>query len=97
MVSFFGLVIAFSRCTHIYPNVHEGYAKSIERRVLGVSLHKTDIGNQFDFDSTYSTSEDQLNTQSFEFGDSLGDFYHVAMTGASTALTSLITGRSCPK
>ena len=80
----------------VYPRVQESYTKSIERRVLGVSLYKADIANQFNFDSTYATSDGPFNAQSFDFTDSLGSCYHTVMDGAYTALTSSSTGQGCP-
>jgi hypothetical protein len=80
----------------VYPRVNESYEKSIERRVLGVSLYKADISNQFDFDSTYATSAGQFNTQSFDFSDSIGGCYHTEMYGTYTALTSSSAGQGCP-
>jgi hypothetical protein len=80
----------------VYPRVNESYEKSIERRVLGVSLYKADVSNQFDFDITYATSAGQFNTQSFDFSDSLGSCYHTEMYGTYTALTSSSVGQGCP-
>ncbi|WP_158881218.1 peptide-N4-asparagine amidase [Rhodanobacter sp. L36] len=84
---------------------HQGLQQHRARKLLGLTLYSSDVGNTVDsadtllLDATGSTitgHNGQQSAQTYTFRDSLGSCYRTDVASASGAVTSYGTGQGCP-